>query len=411
MRPTWPAKAPQQAGTEETPTTALLPIVKPLHVAIASTTLLLAGMAVLGGWMAHKAAHMGKHAALQQTASSHLQPSVPGQDSRFYANNPRAMRLAERIAERSGLNLAWLQKIIGTARISEPIRQLVLPPRKTGARPQRKNWNAYRARFVEPVRIRAGVKFRNEHREALQRAQKQFGVPAEIIVGVLGMETLWGKQTGQIRVLDALVTLAVDFPSAHPRAAQRAAYFADELEYFLRLMHDSGTDPREPRGSYAGDMGLPQFMPSSWARFGVDFNGDGHIDLWNAEDAIGSVANYLLGKGWLADQPVYYPVQMDASEAIVPPLTATGLAPLHSVDKLRSLGITLMTSPDNAPSSDVQLALVELENRDQPSLWIAATGNLRTLTRYNPSRYYAMAVTELGAAIAATPALGTEQPD
>ena len=396
---------------------------KPLHTAIASATILLAGMAVLGGLAVRKFEHLSGHRARPNTAAQAFPQtalqSATGQDSRYYAHNPRAMRLAERIAANSGLDLAWTQEAIGKARVSEAIRRLVLPPKTTGnapgdppgTAPKRKNWNAYQARFVEPSRIRAGVQFRNTHHAALQRAQKQFGVPEEIITGVLGMETLWGKQTGQIRVLDALVTLTVDFPSAHPRAAQRTAYFADELEQFLRLMHDSGTDPRELRGSYAGDMGLPQFMPSSWARFGVDFDGDGHIDLWNPEDAIGSVANYLRGKGWLAELPVYYPVQINASEAVVASLTATGLAPLHSIDKLRDLGITLVTPPHSASSSEVKLALVELENRDQPSLWIAATSNLRALTRYNPSRYYAMAVTELGAAIAAIPFQGAEQQD
>ena len=379
---------------------------KPLHTAIA--TILLAGMATLGGLAVRKIEHLHGHRARPNIAE-HASPqnnsqSAPGQDSRFYANNPRAMRLAERISANSGLDLAWTQEAIGKARVSEAIRRLVLPPKTISATPKRKNWNAYRARFVEPSRIRAGVQFRDAHRAALQRAQQQFGVPEEIVTGVLGMETLWGKQTGQIRVLDALVTLAVDFPSAHPRAAQRAAYFADELEQFLRLMHDNDTDPREPRGSYAGDMGLPQFMPSSWARFGVDFDGDGHIDLWNAVDAIGSVANYLRGKGWQANLPVYYPVQINATDSALAALTATGLASVHRIDKLNSLGITVETTPNNAPPADVQLALVELENRDQPSLWIAATGNLRVLTRYNPSRYYAMAVTELGAAIAASPA-------
>ncbi|WP_246609974.1 lytic murein transglycosylase [Comamonas fluminis] len=380
---------------------------KPLHAAIASATILLAGMAALGGLAVRKIEKLNGglngHVAQSHTpAQSAPQPS-PQQDSRFYAHNPRAMRLAERIATNTGMDLAWTQEAIGKARVSKAIQRLVLPPKSADTQPKRKNWNAYRARFVEPKRIRAGQQFRDAHRPALQRAQQQFGVPEDIIVGVLGMETLWGKQTGQIPALDALVTLAVDFPAAHPRAAQRAAYFADELQAFLRLMHDSGTDPREPRGSYAGDMGLPQFMPSSWARFGVDFNGDGHIDLWNAEDAIGSVANYLRGKGWQAELPVYYPVQMEASDAVVAALTATGVAPVHSAEKLRSLGITLLSTPDNAPPDNLQLALVEMENRDQPSLWIAATANLRALTRYNPSRYYAMAVTELGAAIAAAP--------
>ncbi|QNP50411.1 lytic murein transglycosylase B [Diaphorobacter aerolatus] len=312
------------------------------------------------------------------------------------------MQLADRIAARNDLDAQWTRRIIGSARVIEPIKKLVLPPPESG---QKKNWNAYRARFVEPTRIRAGVRFRDAHLDALQRAEQQFGVPAGIIVGVLGMETLWGQQTGKIRVLDALATLAIDFPREHPRAAARSEYFVQELEQFLLLMHHSDSDPRTPRGSYAGDMGMPQFMPSSWARYGVDFNNDGHIDLWNAEDAIGSVANYLQGHGWMAGLPVYYRIAAGVSEPVLRSLGSGGLAPRHSIEALHEQGISLVNDQGQelAPHSlaELRLALVELENRSSPSLFVAATGNLQALTRYNPSRYYAMAVTELGAAIAA----------
>ncbi|MBF5006448.1 lytic murein transglycosylase B [Diaphorobacter sp. NR2-3-3-1] len=309
------------------------------------------------------------------------------------------MELADRIAERAVLDAQWTRQAIGAARAVEPIKQLVLPVARTHAK---KNWQAYRARFVEPIRIRAGVRFWQEHAAALQHAEAEYGVPAHIIVGILGMETIWGQQTGRIRVLDALVTLAVEFPEAHPRAAERRAYFIAELEQFLLLMHAQGTDPREPRGSYAGDMGLPQFMPSSWARYGVDFDHDGRIDLWTPQDAIGSVASYLRAHGWAAGQPVYCAIDPATAPPASPASLATnGLTPMHSMAALEENGIPLQSDCTRSLASDTPLALVELENRESPSTWIAATGNLRALTRYNPSRYYAMAVTELGKAVQA----------
>ena len=361
------------------------------QAAITSAVVVLAGTVVLGAALVKRmpAWLASSGAAQAATASSSSTPKL-------YATNPRAMQLADRIAAQAGLDPKWTRQIIGSARLVEPIRKLVLPPARTN---EKKNWTAYRTRFVEPTRIRAGVRFWNDHQDALQRAQTQYGVPASIIVGILGMETLWGQQTGKIRVLDALTTLAVDFPQTHPRAAERSAYFINELEQFLRLTHQNGTDPRALRGSYAGDMGLPQFMPSSWAEHGVDFNGDGKVDLWNADDAIGSVAHYLQGRGWIAGLPVYYPVIINTAESDLSSLAASGLTPTHSVAALEERGVELQVHPQMTTSDDLRLALVELEDGNNASMWIAATGNLQTLTRYNPSRYYAMAVTELGHAI------------
>ncbi len=353
------------------------------NVATALAALLLAGMAVFG-------AHLSSLATAQRSAS-HKTPAA-----RNYASDPRAMQLADRIAECSGIDAAWVRRMIGSAHPSPSIRKLVLP--NASAPLKKKNWSAYRARFVEPVRVRAGVAFWNAHAATLQQAERQFGVPASIIVGVLGMETLWGQQTGKIRVLDALTTLAVDFPAQHPRAALRQEYFVGELTHFLQLTHTSGSDPRALLGSYAGDMGMPQFMPSSWAQFGVDFNGDGRVDLWNADDAIGSVARYLQSHGWIAGQPVYCAAIVSVPERFA----GHGLLPVLRMDELEQQGMQVDSSCAAGLASDALLAPVELEDGiDRPSVWIAATGNLRVLTRYNPSRYYAMAVTELGSAIAA----------
>ncbi|WP_240939362.1 lytic transglycosylase domain-containing protein [Diaphorobacter sp. HDW4A] len=366
-----------------------------LPVAIATAVLALAGMAALGTVIVARMPDW-----LVAPATPRAKPSAP----RYFARDPRAMELAERIAEHASLDPQWTRQAVGAARAVEPIKQLVLPAPRAHAR---KNWQAYRARFVEPIRIRTGVRFWQENATALERAEAEYGVPASIIAGVLGMETLWGQQTGRIRVLDALVTLAVEFPEAHPRAAERRAYFIAELEQFLQLMHAQGTDPREPRGSYAGDMGLPQFMPSSWAQYGVDFDHDGAIDLWSASDAIGSVANYLKAHGWSAGQPVYCATDLATTPSSS--LATGGLQPMHTMTALEEHDIHLQSDCAQRLSPDTPLALVELENRERPSTWIAATGNLRALTRYNPSRYYAMAVTKLGTAVQAA-AMETKLP-
>ena len=184
-----------------------------------------------------------------------------------------------------------------------------------------RNWAAYRARFVEPVRIRAGVRFWNEHAATLARAEREYGVPAEIIAGILGVETLYGQHMGSFRVMDALATLAFDFPAAHPRAAERQAFFQGELEQLLSLADRTGTDPFALRGSYAGAMGLGQFMPSSWVRWAVDFDGDGRIDLFQSPaDAIGSVANYFQAHGWVPGLPTHYALAFDETRLRLPEL-------------------------------------------------------------------------------------------
>ena len=213
------------------------------------------------------------------------------------------MRFADDLAERRQLDRAWVRQAIGQARMLPTVVRL-MQPAPAGVP---KNWRVYRSRFVEPIRIRAGVRFWQQHAAALARAENSYGVPAEVIVGIIGVETIYGQQTGNFRVMDALATLAFDFPQSHPRAAERSAYFRGELEQALTLADRNAVDPFDLRGSYAGAMGLPQFMPSSWNRYAVDFDGDGRIDLQaSAEDAIGSVANYLRAYGWKTGMPATY---------------------------------------------------------------------------------------------------------
>ena len=179
-----------------------------------------------------------------------------------------------------------------------------------------KNWAAYRDRFVEPQRIAAGTRFWQDNAEWLQRAEERWGVPAQIIVGIVGVETFYGRITGNFRVLDVLATLSFDFPTGR---SDRSAFFRDELEAFLLLSRREGLDPTLPKGSFAGAMGLPQFMPSSINRYAVDFDGDGRIDLANSTaDVIGSVANYLAAFGWQRGMPTQYEVAVPVDTSAAP---------------------------------------------------------------------------------------------
>jgi len=218
-------------------------------------------------------------------------------------------------------------------------------------------------------------------------------------VGIIGVETIYGQQMGTFRVMDALATLAFDFPSAHPRAKERTEFFRRELEQFLSLTNRSNTDPFEPRGSYAGAMGLGQFMPSSWVRYAVDFDGDGRVDLFKSPaDAIGSVANYFRGHGWTPGMPTHFGVQFDNARLQLDDLLAPDILPTFSAASMLAKGAVL-------DAQGVQhtgpLALVELQNGNDAPSYVAGTENFYAITRYNWSSYYAMAVIELGREVAA----------
>jgi membrane-bound lytic murein transglycosylase B len=252
----------------------------------------------------------------------------------------------------------------------------------------------YRSRFIDEVRVGAGVKFWQDNQETLERAEREYGVPAEIIVGIVGVETIYGQQTGNFRVIDALATLAFNFPEQHPRAAERRDYFRRELEHFLVMQNQLQADPLKPLGSYAGAMGMPQFMPSSWVRWAVDFDGDGRIDLTRSPaDVIGSVANYFKSYGWNPGMPTHYPVTFDPATLDKEALLAPDILPTFSVASFMAKGVVLEGA---ALEHKGPLALVELQNGDGEPQYVAGTENFYVITRYNWSSYYAMAVIELG---------------
>ncbi len=313
----------------------------------------------------------------------------------LYAGRPEVMQAADGIAQRLGLEPQWVRQALGGAHYMPGIARAIAPP-PVGTP---KNWTLYRSRFIDSVRINAGVKFWRDNRETLERAEQQTGVPANIIVGIIGVETIYGQQVGTYRVMDALTTLAFDFPTQHPRAKERAAFFLSELEAFLVLTQRTGTDPLALRGSYAGAMGLPQFMPSSWNKYAVDFDGDGRIDLFHsAADVIGSVANYFKAFQWRAGMPTHYAVRLNSEGMDKAALLAPDILPTFTAATMAALGADLDA---RALQHTGPLALVELQNGDAPPLYVVGTENFYAITRYNWSSYYALAVIELGQEIAA----------
>lgn len=307
-----------------------------------------------------------------------------------YAGREDAMQFADDLAARRGLDRDWVRSAIGEAQNLAVVSRLMQPP-PTGTA---KNWRAYRGRFIDPVRTAAGVKFWQANRATLERAEKEFGVPAEIIVGIVGVESIYGQQMGEFRVIDTLATLSFDFPASHPRAAERVQFFRGELEHFLVWQAKAGTNPLRPRGSYAGAMGMPQFMPGSVARWAVDYDGDRRIDLArSADDVIGSVANYFKGFGWNPGMPTHYPVRFDPAKLDLEGLLVPDILPTFSVGSFQAKGALLEGA---ALEHKGPLALVELQNGPDAPQYVAGTENFYVITRYNWSSYYAMAVIELG---------------
>ena len=347
-----------------------------------------------------KPAAKNRPSVVAQAASPKLPVSAAAEELMTipYAGREDVMQLADDLAERRSLDPAWVRAAIGQARMLPSVQRLMLPAAKGTS----KNWPLYRSRFIDNTRIQAGLAFWRANRAALERAEQEFGVPAQIIVGIIGVETIYGQNMGSFRVIDALSTLAFDFPSAHPRATERQEFFKNELEQFLSLCNRSGTDPTEPRGSYAGAMGMPQFMPSSIVNFAIDYDGDGRVDLAHSPvDVIGSVANYFHAYNWQTGMPTHYPVKFDTTRLNKDALLAPDILPTFSAANFSALGAVLDGPPEQYTGP---LALVELQQGEAAPTYVAGTENFYAITRYNWSSYYAMAVIELGREVAAAQA-------
>jgi membrane-bound lytic murein transglycosylase B len=305
-----------------------------------------------------------------------------------YAERPEVQAFIREVSARHGFAEQELVYLFSRVHRTEPILEAIQPPP-----PKARSWEEYRGNFVNPRRIAAGKGFWKTHRRALARAERRYGVPAEYIVAIIGIETFYGRNAGRWRVVDALTTLAFDYPPRSP-------YFRSELEHYLLLSRDTGADVFSVRGSYAGAIGIPQFMPSSTRRFAVDFDGSGAIDLRrSAADAIGSVANFLKEHGWQSGDEVLFEARLDGEAWR--PLADGSVDPKHSLDDLRKAGVDFPQ-----PARPARAALVELETPERPSEYRVGMQNFYVLTRYNRSAFYASAVHDLAQELKKTQVLG-----
>ncbi|GAB3436561.1 lytic murein transglycosylase B [Massilia solisilvae] len=334
-----------------------------------------------------------QHARHAKPAPAIRKPAIDYEGEQVNFSDWQAVReFEDEMVARHGFERASLDALVRQMRYVESAVTLIkpAPPGKP------KNWHAYRERFIEPIRINAGVRFWDENADTLARAQAQYGVPAEILVGLLGIETLYGRDTGRFRVLDALATLAFAYPEA-PNRVERMAFFRSELENTLLFAREAGIDPLSLSGSFAGAVGMPQFMPGNILKYGVDFDGDGRIDLrGSAADAIGSVANYLARHGWdrNAGGPPAIPAEVSPSRAWESMLGGP-LAARYKPSELAAAGVSMQLAlPD-----DRLYGLVDLQNGAEPTEYWVANDNFFAITNYNRSFFYAMSVIELGRAV------------
>jgi membrane-bound lytic murein transglycosylase B len=277
---------------------------------------------------------------------------------------------------RHGFTRAELDRAFGSARSLPEIVELM----NRAADP--KPWEDYRSLFVTSEKVAGGDRFWSENAEALEQARQRYGVPEEIVTAVVGIETHYGRNRGRFRVLDALATLAFEYP-------RRANEFRLELEHFLLLSREESLPLEDPLGSYAGAMGIAQFMPGSYRRYAVDFDGDGRRDLFqNNRDAIGSVANYLTAHGWQRDAPVAAPAQV--SNPGSEPFLSGKLSARYRLSDLLHLGIRT----EGVHPAETRAIPLTLKNRSGSEYWLGFE-NFYVITRYNQSAYYAMAVHQL----------------
>ncbi len=312
-----------------------------------------------------------------------------------YEQRPQVLEFIDSMVAKHQFERGELINAFAHARYSASAAKLISPP--VGGPPL--VWSEYRARFLDPQRIEAGVQFWLAHRDDLARAETIYGVPPEIVVGILGVETIYGRNTGKIRVLDSLTTLTFDYPN---KDHDRSSYFRGELEQFLILARANNLDVTSIHGSFAGAIGMPQFMPDSYVHYAVDFDGDGTVNLQDsAADSIGSVAHYLAERGWQRGAPIYLRTQLVSAQpdaAAVARLVAAGAEPTLSEADLKAAGFAVID--DMAP--DLRVALVDLPDGVDGTRYVLGARNYYVVTRYNRSYAYAMAVIELGETIKAS---------
>ncbi len=308
-----------------------------------------------------------------------------------YSTHEQAQAFIDEMVATHGFTAAEVKKWLAGAERKQPILDAISRPAEKA-----KPWSEYRKIFLTDDRISKGVEFWREHRDALSRAEATYGVPAEVIVAIIGVETRYGRQVGNYRVMDALATLAFDYPPRSP-------FFRKELQQFLLLTREQARDPLTLKGSYAGAMGYGQFMPSSYRNFAVDFDQDGTTDIWNNPvDAIGSVAHYFREHGWQPGQAVVASVK--APQTYDQSLINGPLALAHTVASLGKAGFI----PAGKYDPTAPAMLVRLEGDKGTEFWLGLN-NFYVITRYNRSSMYALSVYQLSQAIASSVAQSNRQ--
>jgi len=311
-----------------------------------------------------------------------LQPrkSKPHEPASNYHKRPEVKAFIDETAKRYGFRRDSLRKLFAGVQAQPSILQAMSRPIE-----QPPKWYEYKTHLITDERIARGVAYWRDNARGLAEAEREFGIPAEIIVAIVGVETFYGRIPGRFRVIDALTTLAFDYP-------RRAEFFRKELTEFLLLCREQKLSPLKPRGSFAGAMGLPQFMPGTFRRYAVDFDGDGKIDIWNEnEDSIGSVANFLQWHGWQHGGPLLVPAQIDSEEVLLQ--LNGGLSDRRTVQQWEAEGVR-PREPIPHLDAESAAALVMLEEPAVSTYWLGFN-NFYVLTRYNRSRLYASAVFEL----------------
>lgn len=302
-------------------------------------------------------------------SASQAQPSFQGEQA--------VIDFAHEMEQRHGFNARELLQQFGEIRPNNKVLQLIKPPNS----PTQRSWERYRPRFINDRRIDAGVRFWQENRSKLAEARATFGVPEEIIVAIIGVETEYGRNTGSFRVMEALATLAFHYPP-------RSDFFRTELEQFLLLARENRMPALNIKGSFAGAIGIPQFMPGSQRRYAIDFDGDQRVDLSGSfEDAIGSVGRFLEQHGWQAGQAISTPVRLTGEPD--KGVQEAGIRPSFSVAELAERGISSSAAPQ------MKAALIDLTSPEKETEYWLGFNNFYVITRYNRSSFYAMSVFQL----------------
>ncbi|MDF1642568.1 MAG: lytic murein transglycosylase B [Pseudomonadales bacterium] len=303
--------------------------------------------------------------------------SIAASDPTPYRGYPAVQEFIGSMVKDHGFEQAALEQVFGAAKRKQSILDAIARPAE-----KTKEWWEYRNIFIKNKRIAQGKAFMKEHRVLLENAEQKFGVPKEIIVAILGVETRYGRYTGGYRVIDALTTLSFDYPA-------RQKFFRKQLVEFLLLAREENQNPLDLMGSYAGAMGYGQFMPSSYRAYAIDFDGDDKRDIWsNPADAVGSIANYLKRHGWKAGQPIISKTTTTGNR--FESIANKSLKPAHSVKELSELGV----NPVGSYQDDMLASLVKLKNKQSYEYWMGFQ-NFYVISRYNHSRLYSMAVFEL----------------